>query len=268
MNKELTNILSSKHYCLLDGSSLRIEIYSNLKAIAYFEEKNIREIEIKNNTIVINSNIDDILYFLLDELISILLKKDIKEIKFVTTDEELKKHYLLEDNNIKYLDKNLNVNNKSYYLISLLGHGKGGYSYLASDKKKLYVLKQIHHEPCLYYSFSNKILSELNDYNTLISTGIRLPKMLDIDIKNERILKEYLSGFTIDKYVKAGKIKKEYLEQIKDMSKVLKNLNINIDYYLTNFIVKQDILYYIDYECNPYMPEWDFDNWGSKYWQN
>ena len=25
-------------------------------------------------------------------------------------------------------------------------------------------------------------------------------------------------------------------------------------------------LYYIDYECNDYMDEWNFENWGIKYW--
>ena len=25
-------------------------------------------------------------------------------------------------------------------------------------------------------------------------------------------------------------------------------------------------LYYIDYECNDYMEQWDFEHWGIKYW--
>ena len=30
--------------------------------------------------------------------------------------------------------------------------------------------------------------------------------------------------------------------------------------------MKNDNLYYIDYECNAYMEEWNFENWGVKYW--
>jgi hypothetical protein len=41
---------------------------------------------------------------------------------------------------------------------------------------------------------------------------------------------------------------------------------INIDYFPTNFIVQNDELYYIDYECNEYSGEWNFENWGIKYW--
>ena len=38
---------------------------------------------------------------------------------------------------------NMYVNEKSYKVIKLLGHGKGGYSYLVTDGVKEYVLKQI-----------------------------------------------------------------------------------------------------------------------------
>ena len=40
----------------------------------------------------------------------------------------------------------------------------------------------------------------------------------------------------------------------------------NIDYFPTNFILWQNVLYYVDYECNAYMEEWNFENWGIKYW--
>ncbi|WP_275547958.1 hypothetical protein [Clostridium cuniculi] len=37
-------------------------------------------------------------------------------------------------------------------------------------------------------------------------------------------------------------------------------LNINIDYFPTNFIVSNELLWYIDYECNDYIEEWNFEN--------
>ncbi len=42
----------------------------------------------------------------------------------------------------------LPVNGGEYRLLSLLGKGKGGYSYLAERDGRQVVLKQIHHEPC------------------------------------------------------------------------------------------------------------------------
>ena len=26
------------------------------------------------------------------------------------------------------------------------------------------------------------------------------------------------------------------------------------------------MIWYVDYECNEYMEEWNFENWGIKYW--
>ena len=75
----------------------------------------------------------------------------------------------------------LTVNGKAYEIQKLLGHGKGGYSYLASDGKKEYVLKQIHHEPCDYYQFGNKLASEVNDYKRLVEIGIPMPELLEVD---------------------------------------------------------------------------------------
>lgn len=72
--------------------------------------------------------------------------------------------------------------------------GKGGYSYLATLDGKKYVLKQIHHEPCAYYQFGDKIQSEITDYKRLKEIGIRMPLMIDVD--KERIVKEYIEGET------------------------------------------------------------------------
>lgn len=158
------------------------------------------------------------------------------------------------------------VNNKEYEIIELLGMGKGGYSYLATDGKKNYVLKQIHHEPCDYYEFGNKIESEINDYKRLKDIGIRMPQMLDVDIEKERILKEYIEGETIFEKVLNDSMKQEYIHQVESMCKLLYARNTNIDYFPTNFVVQNEELFYIDYECNDYMDEWNFENWGIKYW--
>ena len=160
----------------------------------------------------------------------------------------------------------MDVNGKSYEIIKFLGKGKGGYSYLATDGENQYVLKQIHHEPCDYYTFGNKIEAEQNDYRRLQETGIRMPRMIDIDIEQERIVKEYIDGPTIFELVKEDQMKDMYLEQMRQMAAQVYAHGLNIDYFPTNFVVQKDLIYYIDYECNPYMEEWNFENWGIKYW--
>ena len=86
------------------------------------------------------------------------------------------------------------------------------------------------------------------------------------DIEKERILKEYIKGDTIFDYVLRNEVKPTFVEQVKEMCVVLYAANTNIDYFATNFVVQGDKLYYIDYECNDYMEEWNFENWGIKYW--
>lgn len=160
----------------------------------------------------------------------------------------------------------MTVNGKEYAVIRLLGKGKGGYSYLVTDDQKEYVLKQIHHEPCDYYQFGDKLVSEIRDYERLRKVGIPMPQLLEADETQERILKEYIPGDTIDKLVKEGRMEDGFYWQMEDMCRLLYPAGLNIDYFPTNFVVREGTLYYIDFECNEYQQQWDFENWGSQYW--
>jgi len=129
------------------------------------------------------------------------------------------------------------------------------------------VLKQIHHEPCPYYRFGDKLASELRDYERLRMIGIPIPKLLAVDEKQERILKEYIPGETIDVYVREDRMEDGLFRQMEDMCRLLYPANTNIDYFPTNFVVCEGKLWYIDFECNDYMEQWDFQHWGSLYWR-
>ena len=121
----------------------------------------------------------------------------------------------------------MTVNDTEYTVLRLLGKGKGGYSYLVTDGEREYVLKQIHHEPCEYYTFGDKLQSELRE---------------------------------------SGRMDGRWTEQVRAMCAVLYPAGLNIDYYPTNFVPRGETLYYIDYECNAYMEQWDFEHWGAQYW--
>ncbi len=162
--------------------------------------------------------------------------------------------------------QSVTVNGAELRLLSLLGHGKGGYSYLAERDGGRVVLKQIHHEPCEYYRFGDKIEAERRDYERLLQAGIRVPRMLDIDAQAERIVKEYVEGPTVFELVRDGVSVEPYLPQVREMAALARAAGLNIDYFPTNFVVNGGLLYYVDYECNAYMDEWSFENWGVKYW--
>ena len=90
--------------------------------------------------------------------------------------------------------------------------------------------------------------------------------MLDIDIEKERVLKEYIDGPTIYDLVDNDQMNDKYICQVREMAKKAYEHGLNIDYFPTNFVVQDELIYYIDYECNNYMEEWNFENWGIKYW--
>ena len=160
----------------------------------------------------------------------------------------------------------LSLNTRNFTVLQLLGKGKGGYSYLVSDGKNQFTLKQIHHEPCDYYQFGDKLASELEDYEKLKAVGILMPKLLDVDPEAERLLKEYIEGETIYQKVARDEMEDWYYHQVREMCARLYPAGLNIDYFPTNFIPKDGVLYYIDYECNGYMEQWDFEHWGNQYW--
>ena len=76
----------------------------------------------------------------------------------------------------------------------------------------------------------------------------------------------HMTAEDVYELVKEDAMKEIYLIQMREMAKKVYSVGLNIDYFPTNFIVQDELIYYIDYECNNYMEEWNFENWGIKYW--
>lgn len=149
-----------------------------------------------------------------------------------------------------------------------LGKGKSGYSFKARYHDKYYVVKQIHHEPCPYYSFSHKLQSEINAFSALRYLGIALPKLIAVDEENEVLVKEYVKGKTGLDLVIKNEVTEAMFKNLFELSAVLKKASINIDYFPPNFVFDGEKLVYIDYECNQYDEQWSFEKWGIYYWLN
>ena len=160
----------------------------------------------------------------------------------------------------------VSVGEAVYTVLRLLGRGKGGYSYLAEGDGGPVVLKQIHHEPCAYYTFGDKLAAELFDYDRLLAAGIRIPRLLAADRAGERLVKAYIDGPTVFELVRDGAEVSPYLDQVKQMAAKARAAGLNIDYFPTNFVVSGGLLWYVDYECNEYMDQWSFEHWGVRYW--
>ena len=161
----------------------------------------------------------------------------------------------------------LAVNGAAYRVLRLLGRGKGGYSYLTEDPAgRQVVVKQIHHEPCAYYQFGDKLAAELGDYRRLREVGVPLPELLAVDREAERLVKAYIPGPTAYRLVLSDALPDWCAGALEEMCRKLYAVGLNIDYFPTNFIPWDGVLWYVDYECNGYQERWDFQHWGALYW--
>jgi len=166
-------------------------------------------------------------------------------------------------------NKQVNINGNPLEIIKHIGKGKGGNSYLATYENRHVVYKEMHYEPNDTYTFeSNKLQSELRDYKILKSVGILIPELIYYDDEKQFLVKAYIDGPTLAQIVGTNKLKDDHIKQMFDMCELLYARNLNIDYFPPNFVVEKDKLYYIDFECNNYMEEWDFENWGIYFWAN
>ena len=175
----------------------------------------------------------------------------------------------MDTKEIEEIETSININGKILEVKKHIGKGKGGNSYLATFENRQVVYKKMHYESNDTYTFeSNKLQSELRDYKILKSIGITMPNLIYHNDKEQFLIKEYINGQTIAEIVGENKLKDIYVKQMFDMCKQLYAQDLNIDYFPPNFVVENDILYYIDFECNNYMEEWDFENWGIYFWAN
>lgn len=161
------------------------------------------------------------------------------------------------------------VNGERYEVLRLLGKGKGGYSFLVrsvAHPSMEYVIKQFHRDPRRHHLYEDTLQSEIRCYRRLRELGIRLPAMLDVDIDAQRILKEYIDGPTVYNLVLTDQMDDSYVDQVREMAKRLQSHRLNIDYFPTNFVVENGLVYYIDFECTAYTRERSFDGWGVTYW--
>jgi len=154
-------------------------------------------------------------------------------------------------------------------IIQLLGKGKSGYSYLAGLQHRQVVLKTMHNEQVSYYTFAKpKVELELDSYRILKDSGIKIPVIIGYSLEEQFIVKEYIHGTTVSEILKNQAVSENLLFEMLSWERQLKEKQINIDYFPSNFVVSNDQVFYVDYEHNPYSEEYNFRNWGIYYWIN
>ena len=96
--------------------------------------------------------------------------------------------------------------------------------------------------------------------NAAVEWALRHPNVKSVEA-------ETIEGSTIFDLIQKCVSINPYIEQVQEMDRLAKASGLHIDYYPTNFVVSDDLLWYIDYECNNYIEQWDFEHWGKQYWR-
>jgi len=161
------------------------------------------------------------------------------------------------------------VNASEFQIAELLGKGKSGHSYLAFHHENPVVMKKMHQEEVSYYTFSKpKVTLELEAYQLLKETAILIPELLGYNHEEQFIVKQFIPGQVVSEILCNGPLPEMLLITLLEWEEQLRQQQINIDYFPTNFVIDNDELYYVDYEHNAYSDEYNFRNWGIYYWLN
>lgn len=152
----------------------------------------------------------------------------------------------------------------------LLGRGKSGYSWLARFATgRPCVYKRMHDEPCAYYTFDgNKVDHEQRGWQALSRAGIPMPGPLCFDPQDGYLVKAFVNGPTGCGLAADGAVDAPILGQLLDMARKAREAGLNLDWFPPNFVLEGGVLYYIDYEANPFDARWSLEEWGLYYWLN
>ena len=161
----------------------------------------------------------------------------------------------------------LQVNGHPYAVTRLLGKGERRLLLSGAGEQGPVVVKQIHHEPCSYYQFGDKLQSELRDYRTLSALGVPMPRLLAVDEAQERLVKQYIPGPTVLEQLQTGTLPPQAEEQMRALCRLF--VPCRAEYrLLPPPILSCGAACFTMWitGCNPYDAQWDFSHWGSRYW--
>lgn len=147
--------------------------------------------------------------------------------------------------------------------------GDGHCTFLVKDQSKQYICKQFDTLPGETDSAKlARFTHEIESYERLRETKISIPELLEANYEQCYLIKEHIDGELISDLVSCGAMTTEIFMKAFEFSEDLKAHDINLDYFPSNFVVRNNEIFYIDYELNAYIDEWDFTHWGIYYWLN
>jgi hypothetical protein len=154
-------------------------------------------------------------------------------------------------------------------VIQKLERGVENCTYLVKKASNQFICKHLKDLPGeTPLSKEHRFKTEIESYERLRETKIKIPELLEANTEHHYLITEYIEGDLISDLVSCGAMTTEIFMKAFEFSEDLKAHDINLDYFPSNFVVRNGEIYYIDYEVNAYIDEWDFTHWGIYYWLN
>ncbi|AHC16749.1 hypothetical protein [Salinispira pacifica] len=164
----------------------------------------------------------------------------------------------------------LQYDNRDWQRTQELWRGKSAESSLYSDGQRHIVIKRFVSREENYISLKDALSLELGSYEKLRKFEVPVPELLSWTQSPPILMKEFVPGPTVMELLARGHLDAPLIEMARNIAQTVESKGWNIDYFPANFVYQKELnrLVYIDYEIQPFTPEWSFENWGSWYWFN
>ncbi len=161
------------------------------------------------------------------------------------------------------------VNSNEFISLGMFSKGEESFIYLVTDitEQGRWIAKQMIRAEGEGTDYPDRLQRDIDSYNELTRLGIRMPQLYETDMNSRIMTREFIVGPSLAYYLQSNNMKEEYKDQVMAMSKILRENGLNIDYDPSNFIVRDGMVYYVDYESEPYTEERSFENYGLKLWE-
>ncbi len=160
------------------------------------------------------------------------------------------------------LSRHICVNSNEFVIVATLGSGSDGASYVVSDlsDRGRWVVKEYYRNLPLERTAMEKMNQDVESYNTLCGLGIRMPQLYDVDAVRTTIAKELIGGPTLAQIMQSGGPAPALVQQVRAMADAARMRGLNLSYEPEDYVVRDGLVYYVDYQTTPYNSRNGFEN--------
>ena len=154
--------------------------------------------------------------------------------------------------------ENLLIKRKAYLIESTMKESDNHVSYKVSFKNRFYFAKK-------YNNFVD-FVKEQQAYKDFKNYGIKNPKLLKVDKKNNILLYEFVDGVKALDAIAKNTIDDSWFEKLFTIYRFARFSKIDIDYRPEQFVMVKDELIYLQHDFMEQNSKYNLENYGLDFW--